>query len=51
MTDPCFIIENLLSFQALVSLRRIEDFLLNEDVDPDNVQHDPTLGNLVLILR
>lgn len=33
-----------------MSLKRIEKFLLNDDIDPDNVQHDPTIGNVIHVI-
>jgi len=33
--------------QAAVSVKRIENFLLQEDVDPDNVQTDPNIGEVL----
>jgi len=33
--------------QGTVSLKRIEKFLLQEDIDPDNVQSNPDIGKVI----
>ena len=33
--------------QAMVSLKRVTKFLMAEEVDPDNVQHSPTVGRFI----
>lgn len=33
--------------QASVSVKRIEKFLLQEDIDPDNVRSNPNIGKVV----
>ena len=30
-----------------MSLKRIEKFLLQEDIDPDNVQSNPDIGKVI----
>jgi len=44
MTKECW---SLLFNQAAVSIKRIENFLLQEDLDPDNVQTNPNIGKVV----
>ena len=35
--------------QGAVSVKRIEKFLLQEDIDPNNVQSDPHIGEIITL--